>query len=186
MISIRGEVKDNIELVLSVFEPILVKLVRIIPDLDSREDCKQELRLIIWRLFKVEDRVFTEAYVTQRLKWDTINFLNRDSIYNFSKNSLFVDDLFDFTHASLVLENDSLQNMLFTEKKEALTSIIDRCKNKMTKREYEALMLYLSCEKNRVIKQFYGLENKNLTRYYINLANAVDILRKEIMDEHTG
>ena len=177
MISIKEETVTDINKVLKYFEPWVCSLTNLfLKDSAEKDDCRQELRLKIWSLFKKEG-VYNTAYVVTRLKWDIINFVNRDAGYNWYKtfstmeyyNEMDREDIFAVIDEEL---EDKFDTVL------ELEDIIQKAKPKLTDKQYEALVLYLSGANTEMISSFLGTRNNNITRYYLLLGEAIATLRK--------
>lgn len=181
MIELDGTICYNFEKVLTKVEPLIKGVTNSILSASlEKEDCRQLLRLKVWNLYNKPDRKFNIAYLNQRLKFDTINFITRDSGYNFIKSTTSLESFSDAELENIIadLHTDSFEKML-TEID--LESLIERASLRMTHRHKECLVLFLSGAPTDMIRKFLGTRTANLTRYYILLAEALSII-KEVND----
>jgi hypothetical protein len=183
MIEVKGKFFKTYEESLKYFEPWIRSLTNILlKDSPEKDDCRQELRLKLWKLHKHEDRVYNSTYISRRLKWDTINFINRDEGYNWYKRFRSFDACSDQERETLLkfLDQNIEDNI---ELDIEIEDAIDKAKDKMSDKQYESLVLFLSGATPDMIGKFLGTRNKNITRYYLLLGEAISILRKVLSNE---
>ena len=182
MIQIKGTIMETYDDSLAYFEPWIKSLTNMIlkshPD---KEDCRQELRIKLWKLHEKE-QMYNSTYISTRLKWDTINFINRDQGYNWNK-------VFKSFETCGEIELESLFSIIdFKIEKNVevdfeVEDIIRKSKPRLTNSQYEALVLFLSGANSKMISNFLGTRNRNITRYYLLLGEAINILREVTIHE---
>lgn len=178
MIVIKGKKHEDIDSAILYFEPTIRQLTNLfLGNSAEKEDCRQELRIKIWSLFNNKEREFNSGYITRRLKWDTINFINRNTGYNWYKTFKSLDNM---TETEQDLLFNSLENNLNISKDNELEieTIILKAKKYFLPKQYEALTLFLSGASTEMIREFLGTRSRNMTRYYLLLAEAFAILRE--------
>lgn len=183
MLEIDNTIYSDFDLACAYYEPYIARVSYMVDNVSSREDCRQELRIKLWNLFLKTHGVYNINYVKRRLRWDVINFLNRDSIYNFSRCVYLTDNISEFTHRDDFIEDsffEKVDNGIYIE------SLLSKCTWKFSKNQYEALILFLADMPNSVIRDFFGFKSRNLTRYYLHLVEAIQILREEVLDGNTS
>jgi hypothetical protein len=169
MIEIEGKVVPDIDVVLKHFEPRIGKLINMyIGGANDKEDCKQELRIKIWRLHSNKEKTFNTSYISTRCKWDIVNFINRDNGYNWWS-------FFSPLNHEAYMKIDPVSDI---ETKIELISIIKKVKKEIKPKQYEAFCLYLCGADRTLISLFLGKPNKNLTTYYSMLSEAQDKFRR--------
>lgn len=178
MIVIKGKTYDDVDSAILYFEPTIRQLTNMfLGTSPEKDDCRQELRIKIWALFNNKEREFNSGYVTTRLKWDTINFINRNTGYNWYKTFKSLDTMKE-TEKDLLFNSLKDNRHISKENELEVEKIISSSKEHMTPRQYEALTLFLSGASTEMIRVFLGTRSRNMTRYYLLLAEAFAILRE--------
>jgi hypothetical protein len=183
MIVIKGKVCEDADKVIIYFEPTIRQLTNMfLGSNPEKQDCQQELRIKIWELFKNEDRQFNTSYVTRRLKWDTINFINRNTGYNWYKTFRSIDTMKE-TEKDLLFGSIIDTSRISADDTLYIKEMICKAKPHLLQKQYEALVLFLSGAPTELIREFLGTRSRNMTRYYLLLAEAFAILREVIHEE---
>jgi hypothetical protein len=177
MIQIKGTIMETYDDSLAYFEPWIKSLTNMIlkshPD---KEDCRQELRLKLWSLHE-KDNMYNSTYVSTRLKWDTINFINRDTGYNWDKKfKSFEVCAYTELERLFSVKDYAIEKSLNVDIE--VEDMILKAKSKLSQKQYEALILFLSGANSKMISSFLGTRNRNITRYYLLLGEAINILRE--------
>lgn len=183
MIIIKGKIYDDVEEVIAYFEPTIRQITNLfLATNPEKEDCRQELRIKIWQLWKNDEREFNSSYVSRRLRFDTINFINRNTGYSWYKTFKSLDVMKE-------TEKDLLFNAIYENKQDSflknveLKDIIEKSKEYLLPKQYEAIVLFLSGANTEVIRDFLGTRSRNMTRYYLLLAEAIAIIREVAHEE---
>jgi len=183
MIVIKGKTYEDADAAIRYFEPTIRQLTNMFLGASAeKEDCRQELRIKIWGLFKNKEREFNSSYVTRRLRWDTINFINRNTGYNWYKKFKSLDTMEEGEKDvlfSLMDESDPKKVEVDLE----MEDIIVKAKEYLLPKQYESLSLFLSGATTDMIREFLGTRSRNMTRYYLLLAEALAILREVAYEE---
>lgn len=178
MIAIKGKVYDDVDAAILYFEPTIRQITNLfLGGSPEKDDCRQELRIKIWELYKNPDKKFNSGYVTTRLKWDTINFINRNTGYNWYKTFKSLDTMKE-TEIDLLFNKVESQARISRDEEVEIESMIDKATEHLLPRQYEALTLFLSGASTEMIREFLGTRSRNMTRYYLLLAESFAILRE--------
>lgn len=181
MIEIEGKIRKDIDEILQFYEPKIKKVTdKFLVNNPEKDDCRQLLRLKIVKLFNNTERVFNEAFVSKRLKWDTINFINRDFGYKWHKTHYSLDRLGGVAFLETL---EASISKLDLEKDILLEDLVIKAKPVFKKKEYEAIILFLSGANRSIISRFIGVRRNNLTRYYLSLSDAIEKIRQIAEEE---
>ncbi|PIR43276.1 hypothetical protein COV24_03390 [candidate division WWE3 bacterium CG10_big_fil_rev_8_21_14_0_10_32_10] len=183
MLIVHEKVIETIDDALKYYEPGIKKLTnKFIKRECDKEDCEQELRLSIWKLFKVEDKKYNSGYVTQRLYWDTINFVNRDDGYNWYNHFVSMEELSHSDEEDVLLKTctDTGTSLLLQYE---IKDLIDKALPALSYKQLEALTLFLSGANPKMLRKFLNIKGNHLTAYYLSLAESFAIL-KEVSDDN--
>lgn len=178
MIVVNKKQFMDVDKVLAYFEPTVRQITNLFfYNSPYRDDIRQELRLKLWTLFLNENRIYNSSYVTTRLKYDCINFMNRDLCQKGFKLSSSLDNMTNGQKEEILScvdysDPNELENYIVIE------DIILKAKPILTSKQYEALTLYLSGATTEMIRTFLGTRSRNMTRYYLLLAESFAILRE--------
>lgn len=184
MIVIKGKTYEDVDEVILYFEPTIRQLTNLfLGSSPEKPDCQQELRIKIWELFKNKDREFNSSYVTRRLRWDTINFINRNTGYNWYKVFRSLDTMKE-TEQDLIFSKAINSPLISEEDEVEVIDMISKAKKHLLPKQYEALTLFLSGASTDLIREFLGTRSRNMTRYYLMLAEAFAILREVVHEDH--
>ena len=182
MIVIKGKVYDDVDAAITYFEPTIRQLTNLfLGTHPEKDDCRQELRIKIWALYKNKERQFNSGYVTRRLKWDTINFINRNTGYNWHKTFKSLDTMKETEWVDFP-DQVRFGNHWGKDDQIEIENMIEKAKEHLLPRQYEALTLFLSGASTDMIREFLGTRSRNMTRYYLFLAEAFAILREVVHD----
>jgi len=185
MIVIKGKVCNDLDYVLNYFDPIINHMTNIFLGDDSeKDDCRQDLRLRIWKLFENKERTFNTSYISTRLKFDIINFINRDSGYKWKKTTVPIDNLAENDLDSLLLSHDMVDVNNYEFEYE-IEDLILKASDRLTPKHKEALTLFLSGAPTSMVRKFLGTRNRNMTRYYLLLAESIAIIREVAYEEQS-
>jgi len=185
MIIRKDETCTDVDKTIEFFEPVIRQLTNtFIYSSSEKDDCRQNLRIKIWRLFEKPDRVFNEGYIAKRLKFDLINFINRDAGYSWRKKFTPIDTI-EEQDLDMLMARMSETDPVDTEKQILVEEILECALEHLTEKQYEALILFMSGAHSDMIRQFLGTRSRNMTQYYLHLAESFGIL-KEVFDEKSG
>jgi len=183
MIVIKGKTYEDVDEAITYFEATIRQLTNMFLGAHpEKDDCRQELRIKIWSLFKNKEREFNSSYVTRRLKWDTINFINRNTGYNWYKTFKSLDTMKE-TEVDLLFKKVENNKFLDFEDELDISDMISKAKEYLTEKQYESLVLFLSGASTDLIREFLGTRSRNMTRYYLLLAESLAILREVVNEE---
>jgi len=186
MILIKGKLYDNVDEAILYFEPTIRQLTNMFLGMHpEKDDCRQELRIKIWNLYNNKEREFNSGYVTRRLRWDTINFINRNTGYNWYKTFKSLDTMKE-TEKDLLFSSLENKGNITKDDELEIESMIIKAKKHLLPRQYEALTLFLSGASTEMIREFLGTRSRNMTKYYLLLAEAFAILREVVHDTVEG
>lgn len=180
MIQVKKKLFRTFDEAYDYFEPGVRCLTNtFMGDSGEKDDCRQMLRLKVWKLFEDPDRVFNSNYVSRRLKWDVINFINRDPGYNWTKTFSSLESLMESENPKFLalLEVDTEEN---ADRDVEIEDIILRSRPHLSPKQYEALTLFLSGASSEMIRRFLGTRSRNMTRYYLLLAESFAIIREVV------
>jgi hypothetical protein len=178
MIVIKGNLLQTVDESLAYFEPTICRLTnRYMHDHPEKDDCRQELRLVVWQFHENKEKYFNSLFVVNRLRWNVINFINRDFGFLWGKKLIQLDGLPEQEQnnalASMITGPINYDASLDIEK------LLEKANCSLSHRQKEAITLFLSGAPASMIKRFLGVKGRHLTRYYILLSEAIEILRKE-------
>lgn len=185
MILIKDILCTDADVAITHFEPMIRRLTNtFISTSSEKDDCRQDLRIKVWKLFENPDRTFNEGYIARRLKFDLINFINRDHGYNWSKKFSSIES-FDEQELDYLIAGMSESQPQDIEKDILIEEILEHGQELLSEKQYESLILFMSGAPIDMVRCFLGTRSRNMTRFYLLLAESFTIL-KEVMDEKPG
>jgi len=183
MISIKGAIVHDIDTAIRYFDSTINYLTkRMIAYNSDIDDCRQLLRLKLWDMLRDQTRIFNESYILVRFRLDIINFINRNHEYNFLKSAESLEHLVDS-------RAEYKEVIVFAHEPDFdfdldLEIVLKTAADILPNSTYEALMLFLADVSHDVIREFYNIKSRNITKFYVELADAIAVL-KGALDEHS-